>query len=175
MFPHKITYVNFDGVEVSEEFHFGISKIQLIELEMSYEGSDSLQEHINRLIKSENNLEIFQIFQKIIKMSVGTRIGDRFVKNEDILGAFAETNAFDAVVMEMFQNPKWAGEFIGNILPGDLAKQLEESQKKPTEEELLGMSNKKFFKAVGQDRTKWSKETNEIFHKRRKIRDLTAS
>lgn len=168
MIEHEISYKNFDGNDVKTTFHFGLSKRELIELELDDGTNASMRDRLEKLTREKNNKEIFKSFQEIISMAVGRREGDRFKKHPEITADLVETNAFDEVVMDMMKNSGWAAKFITQMLPDDLAEEVAKMEEKNfSDEEILTMSDKRFFKTFGRDRTLWDKKTNELFHKKK--------
>lgn len=167
MIEEKITYEDFDGKTTVATFHFGLSKVELIELELDDGDNVSMRKRLEKISKGKNNLEIFRAFQEIIRLGVGRRNGNHFEKTPEITADLTKTNAYDAFVFKMLGDPAWAAKFITNMLPKDMVEKLEEANELPSADELLSMSEKRFYKTVGRDRKNWSKEITLIANQRK--------
>jgi len=147
-----ITYEDFDGNEVQEDFFFHLSKAELVEMEVSHEGG--LQESLQRIIAAEDGKAIIAEFKNIILSAYGKRSedGKRFVKNAAIREEFESSEAYSAFFMELVTNAESAIEFVNGIIPkgldveaakitgADLAVVQTEGPKEITREEILKMS-----------------------------------
>lgn len=153
MLEKAITYRDFDGNERTDTFYFHLSKTDLAE--WSFATMDGgLDVYLKMIIASENSTEILKAFQTIIKKSVGMKTADgrRFVKNDDILGEFLESNAYQELFMELMQRPDYAAEFVAALLPPDLAEKAVDARNEPREyshQELLDMDDQQFSRIAG--------------------------
>jgi hypothetical protein len=115
-----ITYEDFNGDEVSEDFFFHLSKAELVEMELSHEGglADSLQ----KIIADEDGKAIVAEFKNIILGAYGKRSSDgkRFVKNATTREEFESSEAYSTLFMELVTNTGSAVEFINGIVPTGL-------------------------------------------------------
>lgn len=125
MLKKTITYVDFNGDEVSEEFFFHLSKAELVELEMSHEGG--LTESIRRIVASEDGKAIIAEFKNIILTSYGQKSldGRRFIKNQTLREEFESTEAYSTLFMELITDAEKAAEFVQGVIPKDLADEAE--------------------------------------------------
>lgn len=139
MIAKTIKYTDYNGNEREEKFLFNLTKAELSEMELSFEGG--LQTKIQNIIEANNNAEIIKMLKEIILKSYGekTEDGKRFRKinqnGEPLSVAFSETEAYSQLFMELASNDKAASEFIIGILPQDmnkdeLKKQVEVEQAK---------------------------------------------
>jgi hypothetical protein len=112
-----ITYKDFNGNEISEDFFFHLSKAELVELEMSHDGG--LSSAIQRIIDTEDNKKIIEEFKNIIMTAYGKRSDDgrRFVKNQELRDEFASTEAYSELFMELVTDTDAAVEFVNGIIP----------------------------------------------------------
>ena len=121
MLKKTITYQDFNGDEVVEDFFFHLSKAELVEMELSHKGglSDALQ----RIIAAEDGKGIVDEFKKIILGAYGKRSedGKRFVKNANIREEFESSEAYSSLFMELVTDTDAAVEFINGIVPQNLA------------------------------------------------------
>ena len=125
MIKKTITYVNFNDVEVTEDFFFNFTKAELIELEASEEGGISAM--IERLEKSKKGSEILAIFKKVILQAYGEKTSDgkRFVKNQEIREAFQATEAYSAMFMEMATDADIGAAFFNGLIPKNIEQIVE--------------------------------------------------
>jgi hypothetical protein len=167
MLKKTITYVDFNGDEVSEDFFFHLSKAELVELEMSHEGG--LQEAIQRIAAAEDGKAIIAEFKNIILSSYGVRSpdGKRFIKNQTLREEFESTEAYSTLFMELLTDADKASEFVRGVIPQDLAEEAakvapslpvlaeapvsEESKvAEVTREEMLKMSSEELKRVSNQ-------------------------
>lgn len=125
MLKKSITYTDFNGEEITEDFFFHLSKAELVELEMSQK--EGLSKYLERIIKAENGQEIMTIFKKLLLQAYGQRSpdGKRFVKNEGLRQEFLSSEAYSELFMELVTNADAAAAFINGIVPTGLAEDLE--------------------------------------------------
>lgn len=114
MLIKPITYKSLDGDMVTEDFHFNLSKVEIIELQFTENG---FGEHLLRIIKSGNGDVIMKTFKKIIRMSYGERQGRSFMKSDALSDGFMCCPAYEALFMELVTNPDKAAEFVNGIMP----------------------------------------------------------
>jgi hypothetical protein len=121
----SITYTDFNDVEQTETFAFHLSPPKLMELEATWPGG--LEKHMQRIMKDNDGAQILELFQKVIKLSIGevSEDGKRFVQNDEIRDNFVQTNAYTQLFLELGSNERVAADFWNGIVPKDLAKQLE--------------------------------------------------
>jgi hypothetical protein len=126
MLKKSITYVDFNGKTVTDEFHFHISKAELVEMEASRRGG--LAEHLQRIVESEDGAQIIGEFKNLIAKSIGkvSDDGKRFMKSYEITQEFMETNAYSELFMELATNADAAAEFVNGIIPEGLGEQVAE-------------------------------------------------
>jgi hypothetical protein len=118
-----ITYEDFNGERVTEEFFFHLSKAELIELELSHDGG--LSESLQRIIAAEDGKAIIAEFKNIILTSYGQRSPDgrRFIKNQQLRDEFESTEAYSELFMQLVTDTEEAILFINGIVPAGMAEQ----------------------------------------------------
>jgi hypothetical protein len=121
-----ITYEDFNGETVSEDFFFHLSKAELIELEMSHEGG--LSASLQRIVDAKDGKGIIEEFKNIILSAYGKRSedGKRFVKNQLLREEFESTEAYSALFVELVTDTDAAVEFINGVVPANM---IEEAAK----------------------------------------------
>lgn len=124
MLKRPITSTDFDGNTTTEEFYFNISRVELIEMEVSE--LDGLKATIEKIVATKDMKSLIKEFKKIILDSYGIKSedGKRFVKSQELRDEFAQSGAFDVLFMDLATNETAAANFIMGILPSDMAEQL---------------------------------------------------
>lgn len=117
MLKKTIKYVDYNGVTREEEFHFNLTKAEVVEMETSIPGGMSAL--IERLTKSQDTNQTIGIFKDLIKRSYGVKVDDgrRFKKSPEILEDFMQTEAFSELYIELLSDPDKAAEFVKGIIP----------------------------------------------------------
>lgn len=171
MIKKTITFKDFEGRDITEDWYFGLSSADIAELELGSNGQ--LSERLKSVGQSvEDNqddaqavmrasgAEIMQLFKELIMQSVGKRSEDgrRFIKNQDTTDDFVQTGSYSKLLMELVTNPSEAAEFINGIMPADELDKLKQGQpitdvplpekpawftegRVPTEAEIKGLSD----------------------------------
>lgn len=121
MLKQPITFVDYNGNEVTEDFYFNLNKVELLDLEMSYE--DGLEKHLKKLLEKNDGSSIMRIMQDIILKAYGVKSEDgrRFIKNDALREEFVQTEAFSELFMSLALNADKASEFIKQLIPANLA------------------------------------------------------
>lgn len=121
MLKKTITYTDFNGEEVSEDFFFHLSKAELIELEMSQEGG--LSAWLQKVVAAEDGKSIIAEFKKIILGAYGQKSTDgrRFIKNQDLRDEFESSEAYSVLFVELVTDAEAAAVFVNGVIPSDLA------------------------------------------------------
>ena len=121
MLKKTITYTDYDGVERTEDFYFNLSKAEL--MAMQYETAGGLQKRIEKIVQEKDNRRIFELFRDIVLRAYGEKSpdGKRFIKSREISDAFAQTEAYTELFMELLTDEKAMAAFINGIIPQSLA------------------------------------------------------
>ena len=122
MLKKTVTYVDYNGVERTEDFYFNLSRAEVTEMELSVRGG--LSAMLDELIKSGDNARIVEIFKDLVLRSYGEKSADgkRFVKSKELSEAFSQTEAYSEIFMELALDEKAAAAFVNGILPSNLVK-----------------------------------------------------
>ena len=130
MIKKTVTYTDFNGNERTEDFYFHFTEQELTEWELSVDGG--LSGVLQRIIKSQDNAKVINIFKDLLVKSYGVKTPDGrgFIKNKEVLDNFTCTQAFSDLYMELATNDKAASEFVNGILPSGLMKRLESAENK---------------------------------------------
>lgn len=122
MLKKTVTYVDYNGVERTEDFYFNLSKAEVTEMELSVEGGFSKM--IEEIVKSNDNVRIIELFKQMVLKAYGEKSADgkRFVKSKEIAEAFSQTEAYSEIFMELALDEKAAAAFVNGIMPANLGK-----------------------------------------------------
>lgn len=123
MLKKTITYEDFNGETVSEDFFFHLSKAELVELEMSHKGG--LSAALARIVAAEDAKSIIEEFKNIILSAYGKRSDDgrRFVKSQELREEFMSTEAYSTLFMELVTDTDAAIEFVNGVIPAGMAEE----------------------------------------------------
>lgn len=124
MLKKTITYEDFNGDTVTEDYYFHLSKAELIELEVGA-GSEGLAASLQKIIDAEDGKAIIEQFKTIILAAYGKRSedGKRFIKNQELRDEFVSTEAYSALFMNLATDTNSAIEFINGIVPAGLSEE----------------------------------------------------
>ncbi|RHT38310.1 hypothetical protein DW790_05495 [Firmicutes bacterium AM31-12AC] len=122
MLKKTITYTDYNDNERTEDFYFNFSKAELTEMELSTVGG--LTELIEKIVNTQDGPKLVKIFKDLVLNAYGEKSADgkRFVKTEEIRNAFAQTEAYSELFMELATDANAASAFINGIMPKDLDK-----------------------------------------------------
>lgn len=128
MIKKTITYHGFDDTEYTEDFWFGLTKGDLIEMEVATPGG--MQEYIKQIGQTQDVHAVLEMFKTLILKSYGKKSpdGKRFIRSKEISEEFAQTDAYDVLLMEIFSDENAAAKFVSGILPQDIAVQVAQQQ-----------------------------------------------
>ncbi len=131
MLKKTITYKDFNGEEVKEDYFFHLSKAELVELEVSHDGG--LSAAMQRIVETDDRKAIVEEFKKIILLSYGVKSSDgkRFVKNATLRESFESSEAYSTLFMELVTETDAAIEFMNGIIPADMLEAPEAPTPKP--------------------------------------------
>lgn len=120
MLKKTITYTDYNGVERTEDFYFNLNKAEIMEMEMSTTGG--MAEMIQRIVKAQDSPAIVKIFKDLVLRAYGEKSADgkRFIKNDEIREAFAQTEAYSILFMELATDADAAAAFVNGITPADV-------------------------------------------------------
>lgn len=120
MLKKTIKYVDYNGVERTEDFYFNLSKAEVAEMELSADGGYGAM--IENIVNSKDNKQILATFKELILKAYGEKSpdGKRFIKNKEVSEAFSQTEAYSELFMELALDEKAASDFVNGILPKNL-------------------------------------------------------
>ena len=117
MLKKTITYTDYNGVERKEDFYFNLTQAEIMEMEMSTAGG--LAEMINKIVAAQDAPAIIKLFKDLVLKAYGEKSADgrRFIKNDELRTAFAETEAYSILFMELATDTDAASDFVNGIVP----------------------------------------------------------
>lgn len=117
MLKQTRTYIDYNGVSRTEDFYFNLTQAEVTEMELSVDGG--LVEMINRIVAAKDGKQIIALFKDVVLRAYGEKSADgrRFVKTREIRDAFAQTEAYSDLFMELATDAQKAAEFVNGIIP----------------------------------------------------------
>lgn len=118
MITKTITYTNYFGHEVTNDYRFNLNKNELLAL-----NTGSFKEKFKAFQEGKaTNDDVIAVLHALILRSYGviSLDGDRFEKNEELAKAFEQSAAFDELFMSLAKNPEELNAFMVGIMPNDL-------------------------------------------------------
>jgi hypothetical protein len=130
MLKKTITYTDYNGNKLTEDFYFNLSRAEIAEMELSVNGG--LSSMIQKVVSAKDTPSLVKVFKDLILRSYGVKSDDgkRFIKSDELRTAFEQTEAYSNLFMELATDDKAASDFINSIVPVAVA---EEMSKKPVE------------------------------------------
>lgn len=120
MLKKTITYTDYNDNTRTEDFYFNLTKAEIMEMEMSTTGG--LAEMIQRIVAAQEAPAIIKIFKDLILKAYGVKSpdGKRFIKNQEKIDEFAQSEAYSILFMELATNADAAAAFVNGIMPKDV-------------------------------------------------------
>lgn len=142
MIKKTITYEDFNGETVTEDFYFHLSKAEL--LEMNFQASGGLENYARSIINTRDTATMTKIYKELLLKSYGIKTpdGKHFMKTDQIRLEFECSPAYPILYTELLTDDNAAAEFFNGIIPKDLAKdpQLQKLFKEGENAKLLSES-----------------------------------
>lgn len=119
MLKKTMTYKDFNGNDVTDDFYFNLTKAEILEIEMDTDKAIGLEATILALQEEKDSRKIMELFKNIIRKSIGKKSADgkRFIKNDQIADEFMETEAYSDLLMEFITDSQKGAEFFNAIIP----------------------------------------------------------
>ena len=140
MLKRTINYEDFDGNETSDIHYFNLSKPELLEMEVEYEGG--MGKMLQSIVDAKNDKEIIAQFKDLVLRAYGVKSDDgkRFIKSDKLREEFSQTAAYQSLFMELAMDDKAAVEFLTAALPKGFAEEAKTD--KPVKAEVTGSPGK---------------------------------
>lgn len=117
MYKKRMTYTDYNGVEITEDFYFNLTKAELMEMQLGEEGG--FAEKIQKVVDAKNVPDLIKIFKDLILRSYGVKSDDgkRFIKSSELSKEFCQTEAYSDLFMLLAGDADEASAFINGIVP----------------------------------------------------------
>ena len=126
MLKKTVTYTDFNGNKRTEELYFNLTKAELVEMEVGFEGG--FKEYCANIAAAQDMAQVMYFFKDIILNSYGVKSADGkyFIKVDEkgcrLADKFVQSEAYSELFIQMAQEPNAFAEFINGIVPADMAK-----------------------------------------------------
>lgn len=129
MIVKTIQYEDYEDNTVKEDFYFHLSKLEMIEMEIQFEGG--LEGHLEKITETQDVREVYDLFKDILISAHGIRSADgkKFYKSEEIRRDFAGSPALGELILHFIANPEEGASFIEECLPGKLVREAKAAAK----------------------------------------------
>lgn len=120
MLKKTITYTDYNGLERTEDFYFNFSVAELMEMELSMDGG--MIEYFNKIVAAKDAPTLIRTFKDFVLKAYGEKSSDgkRFMKSKEISEAFAQTEAYSNIFMELAFDSEKAAEFFNGVIPQNI-------------------------------------------------------
>lgn len=121
MLKKTITYPDYNGTELTQDFYFNFTQAEVSEMEMGTAGG--LAERIENIIAAQDAPTIIKIFKDLILDAYGEKSpdGKRFMKVDEkgnkLSVGFSQTEAYSQMFMELATDAEKAAEFVNGVFP----------------------------------------------------------
>lgn len=132
MLKKDIQYTDPNGVQQTKTCWFHLTKAQILKLELLTPGGD-FAKHIQALAENVANepKPLIDLFEKLIHMAYGERVGVEFMKSDQLSDHFLSTEAYSELFFELCTSPNAASNFVNGIMPGDIENAFKPSRPVP--------------------------------------------
>lgn len=120
MLVKKITYIDFNDEEQTDEFCFNMTEHELAEMTIGPEGG--LEVYLRELIRSKDPKRISDMVKTLILNAYGEKSQDgrKFRKSPEISKEFEYTAAFSELFMELINDAEKLAYFVVGIIPAKM-------------------------------------------------------
>jgi hypothetical protein len=145
-----ITYEDLDGGKITEDFYFALSKAELAEMRLRQ--GDGFDGFLKAIVAAKDGNALMDLFKNMLRMSVGKRSADgkRFIKNDEIVDEFMQTDAYSVLFMELVTDADKASEFVRGLVPRDLAPQAAQAVQQARQDHGLPLTDAPDISSVPQ-------------------------
>lgn len=127
MISKTVTYKDYNGVTRTETHYFHLNEAEIIDMEMSVHGG--FIENLQTIIDAKDAVTLYKTVKEFIHKAYGVKDaeGRRFIKNQQVLDDFVQTEAYSKIFSELVKNDTLASDFIVGILPDDFKEIIEKA------------------------------------------------
>lgn len=134
MLKKSITYVDYNGVERTEDFYFNLNKAETLGYIIGFDGG--IESFIEKVVQEEDVKKLWDLWSDFILMCYGEKSSDgrRFIKSKELSEGFKQTEAYTNLVMELVSgkgadNAKFVNAVVADVEKDPNKKALIESFK----------------------------------------------
>lgn len=122
MLKKSITYVDYNGVERTEDFYFNLNKAETLGYIIGFEGG--IESFIEKVVKEEDVKKLWDIWSDFILRCYGEKSSDgrRFIKSKELSEAFSQTEAYTNLMMELMSSSGDVNAKFVNAIVADVEK-----------------------------------------------------
>lgn len=120
MLKKTITYVDYNGVERTEDFYFNLNKAETLGYIIGFDGG--IENFITKVIKEEDGEKLWNLWSDFILRCYGEKSSDgrRFIKSKELSDAFMQTEAYNNLMMELIsddgdKNAKFVNAVVADV------------------------------------------------------------
>lgn len=118
MLAKEITYTDLNGNSRTDTYYFNLTKAELLEYDSSFE--EGVLNYLAFLTKNGDKMKgkLVLAFKDLILRSYGEKTPNgRFIKNDELREAFAASEPYSELFMEITASEENAANFINAIIP----------------------------------------------------------
>lgn len=122
MVKKTITYIDYNGVERTEDHYFNMNQAEILQLEMSVDGG--WLEMVKKISATQDAPAIMKVFREVVNMSYGEKSADgrRFIKSPELTEAFVQTEAYSNLFVELITKPETFADFMNQVVETNQSK-----------------------------------------------------
>lgn len=140
MLKKTITFPDYNGNLITEDFYFNLNKAELIEY-ISTSGGYTIDKALEQMTQKMDVKGLMAAFKDLVYRSYGEKSldGRRFIKTEEVKANFMETEAYSVLFTELVTDANAAADFVNGIIPKDMSDVIDKMMKEnpnATPEEL---------------------------------------
>ena len=120
MIEWPVTYTDYNGETVSEDYYFNLNKAELIQ--MQFDANGTYAGFIQRIVDDRDYKMLGKEFRKIILDAYGKKSDDgkHFRKSQEMRDEFEQSEAYATIYYELLSDTDKMAKFIQGVLPADL-------------------------------------------------------
>ena len=130
MYKKTVTFEDFEGNEVTQDFYFHVSESDVMNKEVGVAGGWS--EFLANIVKEVDEKKLLEEFEWFIAYSYGVKSEDGmyFDKSPEQSERFKQHAAYGKIFMDVVTDTKSASDFINQVFSKDVQNRFAEIEKK---------------------------------------------
>jgi 5'-deoxynucleotidase YfbR-like HD superfamily hydrolase len=115
MIKERVNYIDFDGVERTEDFWFNLSETEIVQMQTSVKGGFTAM--LKKIIEAEDETKLMPLVEEIILKSYGEKSSDgrRFKKSKELSEEFKQTEAYNQLFMKFLKDADAFTTFVNGL------------------------------------------------------------